>query len=75
MRPMSKADRLYELIRLLDVEHRNFRGSDAVRDALGGPARLYIETWVLPVLVELHDSERRRLNSRRGGKPYRGAKR
>ena len=49
---MNKRKKLEELIRRLDVNHPEFAGSPAVREAFTF-ADVYIKTWILPELVEL----------------------
>jgi len=44
-------DALDVLTARLDVNDPGFRGSDEVRSALSGPARIYIDSGVLPLLT------------------------
>ncbi|USN16357.1 hypothetical protein PLUTO_00410 [Luteibacter phage vB_LflM-Pluto] len=44
-------DALFVAIANITPEHPAFRASDDVKEALAGPLRLYIDSWVRPVLV------------------------
>lgn len=41
----------------LDSKHAEFNPSREVAEALSGPARLYLETWVLPLLQFIETGE------------------
>lgn len=44
-------DCLLTALARIDPKHPGFQGDDNIKEALSGPCRLYLQTWVIPLLT------------------------